>query len=77
NAVGRYQMITSTFASWVKALVLSGNEKFKPVMHELFFSEYLIIKAGVCDALAYIQGNHNDINRALTAMAKEWASFPV
>lgn len=77
NAVGRYQMIPSTFASGVKALGLSGNEKFTPELQERFFSEYLIKKAGDGDALAYIQGKHNDLNRALTAMAKEWASFPV
>lgn len=77
NTVGRYQMIPSTFAAGVKALGLTGSEKFTPQLQERFFSEYLIQKAGGGDALAYIQGKHNDINRALVAIAKEWASFPV
>ncbi len=77
NAVGRYQMIPSTFASGVKALELSGNEKFTPELQERFFSEYLIGKAGGGAALDFIKGKHNDLNKAMVAMAKEWASFPV
>lgn len=77
NAVGRYQMIPSTFASGVKALGLSGNEKFTPELQERFFSEYLIGKAGGGAALDFIKGKHNDLNKAMVAMAKEWASFPV
>lgn len=77
DAVGKYQIIPSTFKDGIKALGLSGNEKFTPQIQERFFNDYLIKKAGGGAALEYIQGKHNDINKALTAMAKEWASFPV
>lgn len=77
NTVGRYQMTPPTFASGVKALGLSGNEKFTPELQERFFSEYLIGKAGGGAALDFIKGKHNDINKAMIAMAQEWASFPV
>ena len=77
NAVGRYQIIRSTFNDGVKALGLSGNEKFTPQLQERFFHDYLLKKAGGGDALAYLNGRHNDLNKAMVAMAKEWASFPV
>ena len=77
NAVGRYQMIPETFKAGVKSLGLSGHERMTPELQDRFFHDFLIKKAGGGDALAYIQGKSNDINRAMTAMAKEWASFPV
>ena len=77
NAAGRYQMIPETFKSGVKSLGLSGNERMTPELQDRFFYDYLIKKAGGGGALAYIEGRHNDLNRAMTAMAKEWASFPV
>lgn len=77
NAVGRYQMIRDTFASGVESLGLSGHEKMTPELQDRFFHDYLMKKAGGGVALAYIEGKHNDVNRAMTAMAKEWASFPV
>ena len=77
NAVGRYQMIPETFKAGVKSLGLSGHERMTPELQDRFFHDFLIKKAGGGDALAYIQGKSNDINRAMIAMAKEWASFPV
>lgn len=77
NAVGKYQIIETTFAAGVKALGLKGGEKFTPELQERFFNDYLIRKAGDGAAWDYIQGKHNDLNKAVWAMAKEWASFPV
>ena len=77
NAVGKYQIIRNTFADGVKTLGLKGHEKFTPQLQERFFHDYLMKKAGGGDALAYINGRHNNLDRAMVAMAKEWASFPV
>ncbi len=70
NAVGRYQMIPETFKAGVKSLGLSGHERMTPELQDRFFHDFLIKKAGGGDALAYIQGKSNDINRAMTAMAR-------
>ena len=77
DAVGRFQMVPETVEAGVKALGLKGNERFTPQLQERFFNEYLIQKAGGGHALGYIQGKHNDLNKAMVAMAKEWAGFPV
>lgn len=77
DAVGRFQMVPETLESGVKALGLKGNERFTPELQERFFNEYLIKKAGGGHALGYIQGKHNNLNKAMEAMAKEWAGFPV
>lgn len=77
DAVGRFQMVPETFEDGVKALGLKGSERFTPQLQERFFNDYLIQKAGGGHALGYIQGKHNDLNKAMVAMAKEWAGFPV
>lgn len=77
DAVGKYQIVPKTFEAAVRSLNISGNEKFTPQLQERLFNDYLIQKAGGGAAYAYIQGKHNDLNKALTAMAQEWASFPV
>lgn len=77
NAVGKYQMVETTFRDAVKALDLKGNEKFTPALQERIFNDYLLKKAGGGAAWDYIHGKHNDINKALVALAKEWAAFPV
>ena len=77
NAVGKYQMIKGTFADGVKALGLNGNEKFTPALQERFFSDYLLKKAGGGALLNYVQGKAGNLENALLAAAKEWASFPV
>lgn len=77
NAVGKYQIVGTTFRDAVKALDLKGHEKFTPALQERIFNDYLLKKAGGGAAWDYIHGKHNDINRALVALAKEWATFPV
>ena len=77
DAVGHFQMIPKTLAAGIKELKLTGNELFTPELQERFFNEFLIKKAGGGDALGYIQGRHNNLNKAMEAMAKEWAGFPV
>lgn len=77
NVVGKYQIVGTTFRDAVKALDLKGNEKFTPALQERIFNDYLLKKAGGGAAWDYIHGKHNDINKALVALAKEWAAFPV
>jgi hypothetical protein len=73
NAVGKYQVIGSTLKDASKALNLNGGDKFTPAMQEKIFNEYLIgIKRK--EIADYVSGKSNDLNAALSAMAKEWAS---
>ncbi|TAL89288.1 MAG: hypothetical protein EPN62_08800 [Candidimonas sp.] len=77
NAVGKYQMIPSTFSAGVRALGLKGDEKFTPALQERFFDEYLIKKAGGGKAYDFLTGKSNNITAAATALAQEWASVAV
>lgn len=73
NAAGRYQIIGSTLADAVKALGLKGSEKFDKTTQDKIFSEYLLQnkRQAIGD---YISGKSDDIDAALKAAAKEWAS---
>ena len=90
NAAGHYQIIKGTLKSGVKALGLTGDEKFTPELQDRIFKEYLVGKAGGKVKLAndstvnvhgklkdYLTGKSNDEDAALVAMAQEWASFPM
>ena len=77
DAVGHFQMVPKTLAAGIKELKLTGKELFTPELQERFFNEYLINKAGGGHALSYIQGRHNDLDKAVLALSKEWAGFPV
>lgn len=77
DAVGHFQMVPKTLAAGIKELKLTGKELFTPELQERFFNEYLINKAGGGHALSYIQGKHNDLDKAVLALSKEWAGFPV
>lgn len=75
NAVGKYQIIASTMKQAVKAMGLSGNEKFTPELQERIFREFLIPKRkGLND---YLQGGKTSLERAQYEAAMEWASIPV
>jgi muramidase (phage lysozyme) len=73
NAAGRYQIIGPTLAAAVKALKLTGNEKFDQTTQDLIFTQYLLgIKRQAIGA--YISGKSNDIQQAMLEASQEWAS---
>lgn len=75
NAVGKYQVIASTMKQAMKAMGLSGNEKFTPELQEKIFREFLIPKRkGLND---YLKGGKTSLDRAQYEAAMEWASIPV
>lgn len=75
NAVGKYQIIASTMKQAMKAMGLSGNEKFTPELQEKIFREFLIPKRkGLND---YLKGGKTSLDRAQYEAAMEWASIPV
>jgi hypothetical protein len=73
NAAGRYQVIPSTLADAVKSLGMSGNEKFDKATQDKIFEQYLVGKKqkAIGD---YITGKSNDLQAAIKAASKEWAS---
>ncbi|WP_347558578.1 hypothetical protein [Robbsia sp. KACC 23696] len=74
NAAGKYQMIGGTLAAAVKAMGLSGNEKFDSGTQDRIFQEYLVTqkRKAIGD---YINGKSNDIGAAIKAASMEWASI--
>jgi hypothetical protein len=74
-AVGKYQLIPSTFEMAVKATGLSGDTVFNPETQEKL-GQYLLFEKRPALG-AYIKGESNDMNKALLEAAKEWASLPV
>lgn len=72
NAVGRYQIIASTLSDLKGKLNLTGEEKFTPEMQDKLFLE--LLPQGVKD---YVDGKSDDLNGALTALSKKWASIGV
>jgi hypothetical protein len=73
NAVGRYQIIGSTLDAAVKALRLTGYEKFDRALQDRIFNEYLIgqKRHAIAD---YISGKSDDLAAAILAASQEWAS---
>lgn len=74
-AVGKYQLIPTTFEMAVKATGLSGDTVFNPETQEKL-GQYLLFEKRPALG-AYIKGESNDMNSALLEAAKEWASLPV
>lgn len=74
-AVGKYQLIPTTFEMAVKATGLSGDTVFNPETQEKL-GQYLLFEKRPALG-AYIKGESNDMNKALLEAAKEWASLPV
>lgn len=74
-AVGKYQLIPTTFEMAVKSLGLSGDTVFNTDTQEKM-GQYLLFKKRPALG-AYIKGESNDMNTALLEAAKEWASLPV
>ena len=71
-AVGRYQFIPATLRSVYLRAGLSLRDRFTPENQNKLLAALLEHKR---PAVAnYIKGEHNDLGRALDALAKEWAS---
>lgn len=71
-AVGRYQMIPSTLRFVYLRAGLSLQDKFTPENQNKLLAALLEHKRpAVAD---YLKCRHNDLGRALDALAKEWAS---
>ena len=90
RAAGRYQIIPETLDMAIKAMGLTGNEKFTPELQDRIFREFLVGKAGADVKLSdgttknyagklkdYLTGKSDDEDAALVAMAQEWASMPM
>ncbi|MFL9904277.1 hypothetical protein PQR71_40170 [Paraburkholderia fungorum] len=73
KAAGRYQVMPENLTAAVKALGLSGNEKFDKGMQDKVFDQYLLSnkRKAIGD---YVHGQSNDIGAAMLAASKEWAS---
>jgi len=73
NAVGRYQIIKPTLAAAVKAIGLTGNEKFDKALQDRIFEQYLlgIKRRAIGD---YISGKSDNIQQAILEASQEWAS---
>lgn len=73
GAVGKYQMIHGTLKGAVRSMGLSGNELFTDKMQDEIFRKYLIGSKRP-EISEYLSGKSNNLQAALLAMAKEWAS---
>ena len=74
---GKYHIIPTTLKDAVKALKLTGDEKFDEKMQEKIYDNYLTgIKPGRENINAFKQGKSNDVDAAALDLAKEFASVP-
>ena len=72
-AVGRYQFIPRTLRFAVEHSEVTRLDMFTPETQNKLFASLLLHKR---PAIAgYIKGQHNSLNAALRALAKEWASI--
>lgn len=73
NAAGRYQIIKGTLADAAKGLGLKGDEKFNAGLQDRIFKDFLLNtkQKAIGD---YVSGRSNDLNGAMKAASKEWAS---
>ena len=74
-AVGAYQFIPSTLKSAMESAGLSKDTVFTPDVQDRLGIE-LLIGSKRPKLAAYIKGESNDIEAAMTDFAKEWASAP-
>lgn len=74
-AIGRYQLIPTTFNMAVKSLGIDENTKFTEDVQDKF-GEWLI-KGKRPKLGAYLNGESDDRDAALLDLAMEWASIPV
>ena len=71
-AVGRYQFIPRTFKFAVAHSSVTRLDMFTPETQNKLFAALLVHKRPVI--AQYLTGEHNSINAALRALAREWAS---
>lgn len=71
-AVGRYQLIPSTLSFAVSKAGVKATERFTPQVQNRLLQALLDYKRPSIGG--YIRGEHDNLNRALRAMALEWAS---
>tara|TARA_B110000259_G_scaffold182643_1_gene226581 strand:- start:869 stop:1894 length:1026 start_codon:yes stop_codon:yes gene_type:complete len=74
-AIGRYQLIPTTFNMAVKSLGIDENTKFTEDVQDKF-GEWLI-KGKRPNLGDYLNGESDDRDAALLDLAMEWASIPV
>ena len=75
-AVGRYQMIDTTLRAGVEELNMDTSRKFNEDAQTELAINYLIYGSKRPELAAYLNGESDDIDAAMLATAKEWASFP-
>lgn len=74
HAVGRFQMIGSTLQGAIKAGEVNLNDVFDEKTQNRLF-DYLLKKRPV--ARAYMTGENDNVEDAVTALSKEWAAIGV
>jgi len=74
-AVGRYQFIPSTFKSIVRDTGIDPKTKFTPDVQDKL--GMALLRRDAPAAADYIDGKSTDRVRALTSLAKVWASIPL
>lgn len=72
-AVGKHQIIPKTMKEAKTSMGLTGKEMFTPKLQERIFREFLIGDKRP-QIRGYITGEHDNVNKAALAGAREWAS---
>lgn len=72
-AVGRYQFIPSTLTFAIEKAGVEASEQFTPEVQNRLLKALLYHKRPSIGA--YLEGEHDNIDLALTALSKEWASI--
>lgn len=76
-AAGRYQIVPKTMLAAIDALGLKDTDKFDEAMQDRIFKEYLVGSKRP-EVKGFLSGEKGaDINKAVLAMAKEFASIGV
>ena len=73
-AVGRYQMIPTTFSEGIAKLGISKDAKFTNELQDKMFMKYLIPKAGGGAVARYLKGQGSKED-AVIGMSMEWRSI--
>lgn len=72
-AVGKYQVVPKTMKEAVSSLGIKGSERFTPELQEKIFKDYLVGKKRRAVS-EFLSGKSNDIDSAVLALSKEFAS---
>lgn len=74
-AVGRYQMVPDTFKQVVNELGIPEDTVFTPEVQDRFGMQ-LLLGSKRPELAAYLRGESDNIDAAMLAFAREWASVP-